>query len=44
MDSFFETHTDPSVALSDGPNMLKIDDLYKTVSDIFAIKEALGYN
>lgn len=39
---FFETHTDPSVAKSDGPNMLQIDDLYKTIEDIFAIKEALG--
>jgi len=38
---FFETHVDPSVALSDGPNMLKIDEMYKTVEDIFAIKEAL---
>ena len=39
---FFETHFDPSVALSDGPNMLKIEDLYKTIEDIFAIKEALN--
>lgn len=39
---FFETHIDPSVAKSDGPNMLKIEDLYKTVNDIFAIKEALN--
>jgi len=38
---FFETHVDPSVALSDGPNMLKIEDLYKTIDDIFAIKDAL---
>ncbi|QKF82648.1 3-deoxy-8-phosphooctulonate synthase [Halarcobacter ebronensis] len=41
---FFETHYDPSIALSDGPNMLQIDELYKTVNEIFAIKEALGYN
>ena len=41
---FFETHIDPSVAKSDGPNMLKIEDLYKTISDIFAIQDALGYN
>ena len=41
---FFETHIDPNVALSDGPNMLKIEDLYKTVNEIFAIQEALGYN
>lgn len=39
---FFETHFDPSVALSDGPNMLQIDDLYKTVDDIFKIQEVLG--
>jgi len=38
---FFETHTDPSKAKSDGPNMLKIEDLYKTLDDIFAIKDAL---
>ena len=36
--------TDPSVAKSDGPNMLKVDDMYKLVSDIFAIQDALGYN
>jgi 2-dehydro-3-deoxyphosphooctonate aldolase (KDO 8-P synthase) len=40
---FFETHFDPSIALSDGPNMLKIDNLYKTVDDIFKIQDALGY-
>ncbi len=41
---FFETHFDPLIALSDGPNMLKIYDLYKTINEIFAIQEALGYN
>lgn len=40
---FFETHFDPSVALSDGPNMLQIDDLYKTVDDIFKIQEVLEF-
>ena len=40
---FFETHFDPSIALSDGPNMLNIDDLKTTIKDIFAIKEVLGY-
>jgi len=40
---FFETHFDPSCALSDGPNMLTINDLYKTVDDIFKIQEVLGY-
>ncbi len=39
---FFETHTDPSVALSDGPNMVQVDELYKVIEDIFAIKEVLG--
>lgn len=41
---FFETHIDPSVAKSDGPNMLQVDSLYKTVDEIFAIKDALRYN
>ncbi len=41
---FFETHTNPSVALSDGPNMVQVDELYKVVEDIFAIQEVLGYN
>ena len=41
---FFETHTDPSVAKSDGPNMLQIDNLYKTIDDVFAIQDVLGYN
>jgi 2-dehydro-3-deoxyphosphooctonate aldolase (KDO 8-P synthase) len=40
---FFETHFDPSVALSDGPNMLQIDDLYKTIEEICAIQEVLKY-
>ncbi len=39
---FFETHIDPSKAKSDGPNMLKVEELYKTVNDIFAIKDALN--
>lgn len=38
---FFETHIDPKNAKSDGPNMLQIEDLYKTIDDIFAIKEAI---
>jgi 2-dehydro-3-deoxyphosphooctonate aldolase (KDO 8-P synthase) len=41
---FFETHFDPSIALSDGPNMLTIDDLKMTVKDIFKIQDVLGYN
>lgn len=39
---FFETHFDPSSALSDGPNMLKIEDLYATIEDIFKIQEVLA--
>ena len=40
---FFETHFDPSIALSDGPNMLQINDLYKTIDDIFKIQDVLEY-
>ncbi|MDD5359068.1 MAG: 3-deoxy-8-phosphooctulonate synthase [Sulfurovaceae bacterium] len=36
---FFETHFDPSVALSDGPNMIKLDDLSKLIEQIDAIRE-----
>ena len=39
---FFETHYDPSVALSDGANMVKPDDLDAIVDDIFKIQRALG--
>ncbi|RXJ91945.1 3-deoxy-8-phosphooctulonate synthase [Malaciobacter molluscorum] len=39
---FFETHIDPSIAKSDGPNMLEVSKLYKTVDEIFAIKDALN--
>ena len=38
---FFETHFDPSIALSDGANMIKLNELDKTIKDIFAIKDAL---
>jgi 2-dehydro-3-deoxyphosphooctonate aldolase (KDO 8-P synthase) len=38
---FFETHFDPDNALSDGPNMLKIPDLYILVDQILRIKEAV---
>jgi len=38
---FFETHFDPSVALSDGPNMLTLEDLKSTVDTILKIQEAL---
>jgi 2-dehydro-3-deoxyphosphooctonate aldolase (KDO 8-P synthase) len=36
---FFETHFDPSVALSDGPNMLKLEDLQDTVQMLQKIQE-----
>jgi len=36
---FFETHFDPSVALSDGPNMLKLDELDNLVEKIKLIRE-----
>ena len=40
---FFETHTDPSTALSDGPNMVQVDELYKVINDLFAIQDVLNY-
>ena len=36
---FFETHFDPSVALSDGPNMIKLDELESLVEKIKKIQE-----
>ena len=36
---FFETHFDPSIALSDGPNMLKLDELDNLVEKIKLIRE-----
>ena len=39
---FFETHYDPSCALSDGPNMVTLEALEKIVDDIFKIQNALG--
>jgi 2-dehydro-3-deoxyphosphooctonate aldolase (KDO 8-P synthase) len=38
---FFETHYDPSVALSDGPNMLTLQDLEKTVDAILKIQAVI---
>ncbi len=35
---FFETHFDPSVALSDGANMLKLDELESTVQTLLKIE------
>ncbi|MCW8837193.1 MAG: 3-deoxy-8-phosphooctulonate synthase [Thiovulaceae bacterium] len=36
---FFETHFDPSIALSDGPNMIKLDELESLVEKIKKIQE-----
>ncbi len=36
---FFETHFDPSVALSDGPNMITLENLEKLVTKIKKIRE-----
>ena len=36
---FFETHFDPSCALSDGPNMLRLEDLEKLIEKIKLIRE-----
>ena len=36
---FFETHFDPSVALSDGPNMIKLDELEKLIEKIKMIRK-----
>jgi len=38
---FFETHIDPSCALSDGPNMLTLENLYKTTDTILKIQNTL---
>ncbi len=40
---FFETHFDPSIALSDGPNMLTINQLKTTISDIQNINQLLRH-
>ncbi len=42
-DAFFlEVHEDPEKALSDGPNMLYLDDLEDLLNEITAIRQALG--
>lgn len=38
---FFETHYDPSIALSDGPNMLTLEMLERTVGDILKIQKSI---
>jgi len=39
---FFETHFDPSIALSDGPNMIKLNDLKELIEQIKSINTILG--
>jgi len=36
---FFETHFDPSKALSDGPNMIKLENLDTLIMQLKAIRE-----
>ncbi len=38
---FFETHFDPSIALSDGPNMLTLEDLHATVAKVKEIQAVI---
>jgi len=38
---FLETHPDPSIAKSDGANMLKLDKLESLIEKLIRIKEAL---
>lgn len=40
---FYETHPDPAHALSDGPNMLNLQQLERVVSQTLAIQKALGF-
>ncbi|WP_298053164.1 hypothetical protein [uncultured Campylobacter sp.] len=40
---FYETHPDPAKALSDGPNMLNLQQLERVVAQTLAIQKALGF-
>ena len=40
---FYETHPDPANALSDGPNMLNLQQLERVVAQTLAIQKALGF-
>ncbi len=40
---FFETHPNPDKALCDGPNMLPLSEMDRMVTDILAVRAALGY-
>jgi 2-dehydro-3-deoxyphosphooctonate aldolase (KDO 8-P synthase) len=39
---FLETHRNPDAALSDGPNMIRIEDLQELLQDCLRIKEIVG--
>ncbi len=41
---FIETHRNPAKALSDGPNMLKITDLFKLLEQLKRIRKAVKSN
>ncbi len=41
---FFETHFDPSCALSDGPNMIRLDELNHLIKQIDAIRMIIELN
>lgn len=41
---FYETHINPSQALSDGANMLNLEQLEASLNEVFAIKKALNFN
>ena len=40
---FYETHPDPAHALSDGPNMLNLQQLERVVAQTLAIQKVLGF-
>jgi 2-dehydro-3-deoxyphosphooctonate aldolase (KDO 8-P synthase) len=39
---FLEVHPDPDIALCDGPNMIKLDDLEKILTSLIEIKKAIS--
>lgn len=44
VDGFFiETHPDPSIALSDGPNMIPLSEMEKLLRSLFSIREAANF-
>ena len=39
---FLETHEDPAAALSDGPNMIPLDELPALLDTVLAIRAAVS--